>query len=135
MTASDTIYTDGTYLKMTGTWHEEDSPWKAGQIIKILDRNGVKPATVCEVGCGAGEILNRLSHQMSGVREFHGYEISPQAFELCCRKSGNNLKFQLADLLEETNKTYDVVMAIDVFEHVEDYLGFLERFKSSGDYI
>jgi hypothetical protein len=65
---------------------------------------------------------------------FTGYEISPQAFEICSMKQRQNLYFQLGDLLDEKDAWFDVVMAIDVFEHVEDYLGFLRRLKTKGKY-
>ena len=51
------MYTSGEYLEKNPHWHAADSPWKAGQILKMIQKNGLHPATVCEVGCGAGEIL------------------------------------------------------------------------------
>lgn len=127
------IYDDGTYLENNPTWHEEDSPWKAKQIKKIIEKNALNPNKICEVGCGASEILNQLSEQYEG-KEFYGYEISPQAFELCKKKSKTNLTFLLHDLLEENTEHFDIVMAIDIFEHVEDYFGFLRRLKEKAEY-
>jgi 2-polyprenyl-3-methyl-5-hydroxy-6-metoxy-1,4-benzoquinol methylase len=40
----------------------------------------------------------------------------------------------LKDFLEEKDTYFDVVMAIDVFEHVEDYLGFIRRLRVKGEY-
>ncbi|MBD2520487.1 hypothetical protein H6G93_37220 [Nostoc sp. FACHB-973] len=37
-------------------------------------------------------------------------------------------------MLKEEEKIYDLVMAIDVFEHVEDYFGFLRKLKEKGKY-
>ena len=34
----------------------------------------------------------------------------------------------------ENNVHFDIVMAIDIFEHVEDYFGFLRKLKTKGDY-
>lgn len=130
--AAPNIYTDGSYLASTGSWHEQDSPWKARQVKAMLERNGLKPKTICEIGCGAGEILNWLSQALPGDVQFTGYEISPQAYELCRTRANSRLGFRLGDLLEEESGPYDVVMAIDVFEHVEDYLGFLRRLKDKG---
>ena len=127
------IYNDGTYLDNNPTWHEEDSPWKAKQIIKIIENNTLRPNTICEVGCGAGETLKQLSDHYSG-KEFYGYEISPQAFELCQAKSKSNLTFQLLDLLEENPKYFDIVMAMDVIEHVEDCFGFLRKLRDKALY-
>jgi len=131
---TETIYEDGTYLDNNQTWHEEDSPWKAKQIEKILRKNNVVPSTLCEVGCGAGGILNCLADAYGADAIVSGYEISPQAFEICKKKEKQNLHFFLKDLLEETDASFDVVMAIDVFEHVDDYLGFLRKFQAKGEY-
>jgi hypothetical protein len=32
------IYQDGTYLENNSSWHEEDSPFKAGQIKRIIEK-------------------------------------------------------------------------------------------------
>lgn len=39
---SEVIYTDGSYLANNPSWHEEDSPWKARQIIRLLEANRLK---------------------------------------------------------------------------------------------
>ncbi len=127
-----TIYEDGTYLERNPLWHEEDSPWKAKQITKMLNKHKIVPSKVCEIGCGAGEILNCLADNFGDGVEFYGYDISPQAFEICSKKEKHNLHFFLKDLFDEEDLTFDVVMAIDVFEHVEDYFGFLRKLKSKG---
>lgn len=129
-----TIYQDGRYLENNPTWHEEDSPWKAQQIAKIIKRNNLNPLKICEIGCGAGEILNSLQSQFDEEVSFYGYEISPQAFQICNNKSEKNLHFFLKDLLNEKEEIFDLVMAIDVFEHVEDYFGFLRKLKDKGKY-
>lgn len=128
------IYSDGTYRENNPTWHEEDSPWKAIQIRKIIEKNFLCPNKICEIGCGAGEILNQLSNCYGDKKEFFGYEISPQAFELCTKKSKHNLIFNLGNLLEDDAAYFDIAMAIDVFEHIEDYFGFLRKFKTKGEY-
>jgi len=37
-------------------------------------------------------------------------------------------------LLEENERAFDIVLAIDVFEHIEDYLGFLRKLRDKGTY-
>jgi SAM-dependent methyltransferase len=124
------IYGDGTYLEKNPTWHEEHSPWKASQVLKMLQRNRISPSSLCEVGCGAGGILSELAARLPQTVAV-GYEVSPQAYALCTGKAGAKLEFRLADILE-TEDRYDVVMAIDVFEHIEDYIGFLRKLKPHG---
>ena len=128
------IYEDGTYLDNNPLWHEEDSPWKARQIRNIIENNSLNPKRICEVGCGAGEILNQLSVHYGDNIEFVGYEISPQAFELCSKKSKANLIFKLSDLLKDSDSCFDIVMAIDVLEHVEDYFSFLRHLRERAEY-
>jgi cyclopropane fatty-acyl-phospholipid synthase-like methyltransferase len=128
----DDIYRDGTYQSKNPTWHVEDSPWKAQQIEKILTKNNIVPRTFGEVGCGAGEILIQLQKTFPDS-QFSGYEISPQAFSLCQKRESDRVHFYLKDLLEEQGAFFDVLLAIDVFEHIDDYLGFLKRLKERGD--
>src|ERR1035438_8737514 len=46
--ARNSIYTDGSYLDRTGgTWHLEDSPFKARQIVRILARHPEIQIGVC----------------------------------------------------------------------------------------
>jgi SAM-dependent methyltransferase len=125
----DSIYTDGTYLTNNPDWHADDSAWKAGHIATMLERHGIVPATVCEIGCGAGEILRELSTRLAPGTRFIGYDISPNAYALCSRKANDELSFHLGDPLEEPVH-FDVAMAIDVFEHVEDYFTFLRKLRA-----
>ena len=128
-----TIYSDGTYLRNNPDWHADDSAWKANHIATLLARHGIVPTTLCEIGCGAGEILRALSTRLDPGTRFAGYEISPSAFAICSRKANERLAFRLANLLE-ADEHYDVAMAIDVFEHVEDYFGFLRAFRPKAHY-
>ncbi len=121
------IYTDenGEYLKNNPTWHTEDSAWKASQINKILNRNGVNPKTVAEIGCGAGEIINQLHMSMANDVNFTGYDISIDAINLAKEREKERLTFKHENFLETTEK-FDLLLMMDVFEHVDDYLGFLK---------
>jgi hypothetical protein len=128
------IYEDGTYLANNPTWGEQDSPWKAEKIERLLKENNIYPSTVCEVGCGAGAILSCLANRYDKTL-FSGYEISPHALEICSRKTRHNLRYFHKSLLDNSEAAgFDVVMAIDVFEHVEDYFGFLRSLRDKGTY-
>lgn len=130
----DSIYNDGTYLEVSQSWHEEDSPWKARQILRMLDRHGIEPATICEVGCGAGEILRQLADSLGHDRSYVGFDVSPQAIALASEKAAPHLRFARGDILGMETPAFDLVMAIDVFEHVEDYIGFVRNLRTRGEY-
>lgn len=129
----ETRYTDGEYLKDNPDWHAADSRFKADWIASILGRNGVIPSKVAEVGCGAGEILVELSHRYPEAK-FSGFEVSPQAFEIASRKANAAIEFHLEDFFSANRPHFDVLMAIDVFEHVPDYMGFIRGFKDRATY-
>jgi len=123
------IYASGVYLESNRTWHVEDSAWKADQIYSLLDKNKVHPRVVAEIGCGAGAILSELSQKsgFSGVR-FKGYDISPQAIELANSRSSDRLTFFCEDMFRAAESDVpDVLLVIDVFEHVPDYMGFVSQ--------
>jgi 2-polyprenyl-3-methyl-5-hydroxy-6-metoxy-1,4-benzoquinol methylase len=132
MPMNTSIYQDGTYLEKNPTWHEEDSAWKAHKILKMLDRNKMHPKTIGEVGCGAGGMLGEIVRNLDGVTAV-GYEISPQAFAMCGKKTNEKLSFRLTDILE-TDNAYEVVIAADVIEHIEDYIGFLRKLRTHGKF-
>lgn len=127
------FYVDGGYLDNHPTWLVEDSPWKAGQVIKMLNRHQIEITSVCEIGCGAGEILKQLYLQLPEHIQYIGYEVSPQAFALCKERVQDRLKFRLSDCLSEPN-TFDLILCLDVFEHIDDYFGFLEALRKKATY-
>jgi len=122
------IYSEGTYLKHNANWHQEDSPYKAKLVIEMLDKLPV--GSILEIGCGAGEVIRILSRQFPDI-QFEGFDVSADAATFWPGKESANLKFSRADLLE-SDKRADVVLCLDVFEHVEDYMGFLKRLKPHG---
>ncbi len=134
MTNKEYTEENSEYLKDNPTWHVEQSPWKATQVLKMVERNKLQPKTVVEIGCGAGEILNQLYQRMPDKNvEFSGYEIAPDAFTLSQSRTRDRLHFFHEDLLQSNNK-FDLMLMIDVFEHVDDYLGFLRKSKEKATY-
>jgi cyclopropane fatty-acyl-phospholipid synthase-like methyltransferase len=126
-------YVDGDYLAHNPTWHEEHGKYKAQWIDGLLKKNSVKPHTIAEIGCGAGEVAAELKRLRPAAR-ISGFEISPQAHSICLPKTEEGLDFRLGDFFEETNAIYDLLLAVDVFEHVPDYIGFLSKMKPRGQH-
>jgi 2-polyprenyl-3-methyl-5-hydroxy-6-metoxy-1,4-benzoquinol methylase len=123
------IYTSGEYVEQNPTYHVEDSSWKAGQILKLIVKHELRPLSICEIGCGAGEVLRQLQLSLPAQTELFGYEISPQAFALCKARESERLHFYCGDLLANETAHFDLMLCIDVFEHVENYLGFLRELR------
>jgi len=128
------LYTSGEYLKKNPTWHVGESPWKAREILRMMARNKIAPKTICEIGCGAGEILRLLQKKLGSECIFWGYEISPQAFELCQSRGNERLHFKLGDITQEQDVPFDLILVMDVLEHMEDYFSFLRAIQSKSQY-
>lgn len=128
----DARYGDGTYLSRNPTWHSEDSPWKAARIAEILRAHRLTPRVVAEVGCGSGAILPELARQMPTTR-FVGFDLSSDAASLWAQRQSDRIEFRQADF-GAVEEHFDVLLCIDVFEHVENYYEFLERIRGKADH-
>lgn len=126
-------YLNGVYLDKNPLWHIDESPFKVNQILRMLQKNSLQPKRICEVGCGAGEVLKLLQQKMDSACGFWGYDISPQALEMCKSRANQRLQFKLADISQETDSFFDMILVLDVIEHVEDYFGFLNGIKTKSD--
>lgn len=125
------IYNEGTYLSFNTNWHQEDSPYKAKLITEML--KGIPAKSIVEVGCGAGEIIKLLSIHFHEI-QFFGYDVSVDASNFWAEKKTSNLSFVCSDILE-SERHFDVVLCLDVFEHVTDYIGFLKKLQPHGSYF
>ena len=128
---AESIYHDGTYLRNHPTWHAEDARYKTSDILTLLARHNLRPETVCEVGCGCGAILESLSRSLGPSLRCAGYDISEQAIALCRPREQENLRFFLGSP-PAGNARFDLLLLIDVLEHVDDYLGFLRQLRRIG---
>jgi len=128
------IYVDGTYLAKNPGWHVEESAWKAKQISRMLRRHNLVPETICDVGCGAGQVLKELQKRVNDRCSLWGYDISPQAIELSAPEANEQLHFKLADIQQEGDAAFDLILLMDVIEHLEDYFGFLRAIKPKSQY-
>lgn len=125
-------YTEGTYLEHAPDWHAGDSAWKAGKVLEMLQRNRMEPRSVCDVGCGAGEILAQLRPRLNPQVRLLGYDISAHAISLARSKEAGNLSFRHGDFSRDGSERYDLLLLLDVFEHVPDYLSFLSQLRARG---
>jgi predicted TPR repeat methyltransferase len=129
------IYNNKSYLSNNPTWHEEDAPFKAGKIIELLKRNPVQFQTVAEIGCGSGEILLQLEKELPDVKSFTGYDISKDAISIAKKKETGKIRFELKDIAKSNDHYfYDLLLVMDVIEHVDNYFEFLGGIISKGQY-
>ncbi|HYD12468.1 MAG TPA: class I SAM-dependent methyltransferase [Allosphingosinicella sp.] len=128
-----TIYSDSTYLQKNESWHEEDSPYKVGLVAKILAANDIAFGSIADIGCGAGLTTELMARKYPHVT-VHGYDVSPDAAGFWSRRTGENLQYFRTDFAS-SGRHYDVATCLDVFEHVEDYFGFIRAISRNATYV
>lgn len=124
------IYNNGTYKEKNPTWDDEFAPWKAAIVQKMINKNSVEFETLTEVGCGAGGILEYLQKKNTGIKSCRGYDISEEAIRLAKRKNINGIQFFQEDFLAAETASSDLLLCVDVIEHIDDFYGFLEKLKN-----
>ena len=126
---SESRYSDGEYLDANPTWGEEDSDWKAGRIHDLWMRAGLAiPGTLAEIGCGAGRILATLQSRFPDTVVYSGFDIAPAAIRMAQKHAGQRLSYYCEDLTKSDRK-FDALLCIDVFEHLENPFEFLRTIK------
>ena len=116
------LYTKGEYLHNNPGWHSERSAWKADHVQRGLEKAGLNPTSVCDIGCGTGLALAELVHMRPSIQRAVGFEPSQDA--PIHPKAKDSIEFRRENALE-SSETFDLSMMLDVFEHVEDYIGFI----------
>ena len=124
----DNMYTDGRYLQHNPGWGREDASFKTAFIKTLLNRNDLHPKEIVEIGTGAGGILEILA-EYPGVVSLKGYDISPQAIALAGKIGSEKISFHEEDVLQRSDYQTDLLLVIDVFEHVDDFYRMLRTIK------
>jgi SAM-dependent methyltransferase len=122
-------YLDGTQLAAAPDWYESDAAWKAEQVRALMRKHGMEPASICDVGCGTGGVLDHLSRTLPPTTKLVGYEMSPQAVALAPAARKQRITF-VSEWSDEFEGGFDLMLVLDVFEHVDDYLGFLRTIRT-----
>ena len=126
-------YESGDYLAKNPTWDEEDSDWKADQVLKMFDRNHLAPKSIIEVGCGAGGVLASLYDVLPEIT-YSGFDIAPDARKFWKKHSTKKITFLVGDFLKEQTAHFDVLLLLDVIEHIPNPFEFLSALRGRADY-
>lgn len=100
----------------------------------MLTQRALQPKTVCDVGCGVGAVLTGLQAQLPTDCVCWGYDVSPDAIKRASAHGNDKLHFGVRDVRREPCDTFfDLILVLDVFEHVEDYMGLVRDIRLTGD--
>jgi SAM-dependent methyltransferase len=119
-------YQDGSYAARNATFGDDTAAWKAENAVRMMALSGLKPARICEIGCGGGGILRRL-RELLPETELTGYEPMPEAYAYAKERENERLKVKQSGIETIEPGAHDLALMFDVFEHVEDYIAFLRQ--------
>lgn len=124
------------YLKKTGDWHIADSEWKAKKVYEMMKRNNLlNIRSIYDVGCGAGEVLASLQKILPDNVELRGFDISETAISMAKTRETGNLGYFKIDFLKVPLLNADLILCLDVIEHIPNYKGFLRDLVGRSKHI
>ena len=117
----DDIYDQAEHLKA----HYSESPLREvyASAIRLLPKD--KKTRILEIGCGTGQFAQNL--HVEGYDAYRGFDFSPKALWLA-RRRGLPGRFQFGDARDPAvfaEEPYEVVVALEVLEHLDDDLSVL----------
>jgi SAM-dependent methyltransferase len=133
-------YLDNSYLAENPNWDRQDAPWKAAKVLSLLADHQISPTSICEVGCGSGDILAQLAKALPKAR-MTGFDVSPQVADFwkvhqqAHGVGDGGIEFHLEDFHATNRQKFDVLLMLDVFEHVRDPYSFLELSRPHASYF
>lgn len=127
-------YLSGDYAEKNPDWDSIDSPWKADRVAELLRRHGLSPTSIAEIGCGAGGVLAALRPRFPQA-EMAGFDIAPGVTRLWPAHADARIRFTLGNFLALNQRPFDLLLVLDVLEHLGDPFSFLEQLKCHGERV
>ena len=95
---------------------------------RILKFLSIYPSPrILEIGCGTGQLAHLLWDE--GYKDYRGFDFSPEAIRIA--KDTCEQTFLVSDARKPNTYAcdYDLVLAVDMLEHVEDDFGIIGHIK------
>lgn len=127
--SATSIYASGDYWRDNPGFHEEDSPFKFEAACKLLARNDLVPESILDCGCGGGMLAHMFAEKYAVPTV--GLDLAESSVQRArARYVHDGLSYRCGALADVEDQSFDLGLMFDVFEHVEDYIGFLRTARS-----
>jgi SAM-dependent methyltransferase len=97
------------------------------QVIRLLKE--FPSPKILEIGCGTGQLACYLYDE--GFRDYHGFDFSVEAIKIAKSKSPQSFSIGDAFNNESYNYDYNVVLATEVLEHIDDDMSVLDNIREN----
>lgn len=93
------------------------------RVARYIPLINIRGAKILDIGCGIGSAVTMLAEQGNEVL---GYDIGKPSIDFCnFRKKKYNLKGEFTTQRPDDLSKFDIVLAMDVLEHIENLESFL----------
>jgi len=110
--------------------------WHIRKELRKRSKSTPEVKTILDAGSGFGQYTYRMARWFHSA-DIKAVDIKPEQIDDCnqfMQKAGlsGRVKFELADLTQfQENDTYDLVLSVDVMEHIEEDVQVFRNFYSS----
>jgi SAM-dependent methyltransferase len=117
-------------LEKQARWLEYGAIEKANSVEVLLERGGIKPVNLLELGSGTGAVIKECVRRNIAL-EYAAVDYSPEAIEYLQRDAPRVrcIAADITDVHFHLDETFDVIVLSHVLEHLEDPLTFLRTIK------
>ena len=127
-------YLNGSYAEKNPDWDSSDAPWKAERITELLASHALHPASMVEIGCGSGGVLACLRKRFPEAK-IAGFDIAPDVVGFWQAHEGSGICFTLGDFFAHAQPVPDLILVLDVLEHLGNPFEFLTRLCNSARHV
>jgi len=136
----ENIYNDNTYLEKNPTLHTEDSEFKFQNVKKFLDLVVVKKnkIKILDIGGGAGiigKLVLEYFQNKGNLVTFHSLDLSTQMLKIQKINNPQIKKTMNCSIEECSEKNYNLILMIDVIEHIENKQSVAKHLNYLGENI
>ncbi len=98
--------------------------WRFEVLLREMRRLAIAPGKTLEIGCGHGVLRQQMEEAFQV--QVDGCDLNAHALQLAPEGRGRLLVYNIFDRLPAMCGAYDMILLMDVIEHLEDDLGFLQ---------
>lgn len=123
------------YIKNNPDLHIKDTDDKVRMIELLLSKFNIKFNSILDVACGSGRILLDIASKYK-VGNICGVDTSENMISIAKINDINKkASWIISDLLNFNSKNYDLILAIDIIEHIKEDRTALEKIKNLGKFF
>ncbi|MDP3989563.1 MAG: methyltransferase domain-containing protein [bacterium] len=123
------------YIEKNSDLHNSDVSSKVSVINRLLPKIPIKIDSVVDVACGSGKILLEITKGLD-IKKSMGIDISKNMIEVAKTNDLEKIVEWINDDVYQVQRSdFDLVLAVDILEHIEKDIVLLNHIKKLGRFV